>query len=504
PEAPVVGTITQPTCAVSTGSVLLSGLPSTGTWTITRSPGNTTTTGTGTTRTVSLIPSGTYTFRVTNASGCTSGPSAEVVIADQPATPPAPSVGTITPPSCSVATGSVVLMGLPASGSWTLTRFPGTITTTGSGSTYTVTGLNPGTYNYFVTNQAGCMSVASPNIVIPVQPPTPNAPGIGTVTQPTFTVPTGSVVLTGLPSGTWTIERMPGEVITTGSGSTQTITGLPAGVFTFTVTNSSNCTSPNSAEVIISTPGKPIILITNPDPVCEPATVDLTAASVTEGSTPGLTFTYWLNEAATQPYATPAEATHGTYYIKGTTISGYFDVKPVSVVVDLMPSAFAGPDQILEYAFETVMDADPVTIGTGAWTFTYGQGLIAVQDDPKTEVTNLLLGRNELLWTVSNGACPPATDRVVVFINDLTIPTLITPNYDGRNDYFVIRGLENLVKVELVVFDRRGAKMYENLNYDNSWDGVDYNGDPLPDDTYFMIIKTGRGEPLNSYIVIRR
>lgn len=504
PEAPVVGTITQPTCAVSTGSVLLSGLPSTGTWTITRSPGNTTTTGTGTTRTISLIPPGTYTFRVTNAAGCTSVPSDEVVIASQPETPPAPSVGTITPPSCSVATGSVVLLGLPATGTWTLTRFPGTITTTGSGSSYTVTGLNPGTYNYFVTNQAGCMSVASSNIVIPVQPPTPNPPGIGTVTQPTFTVPTGSVVLTGLPAGSWTIERMPGEVITTGSGSSHTITGLPAGVFTFTVTNSYGCTSQSSAEVIISTPGKPIILITNPSPLCEPETADLTAASVTEGSTPGLTFTYWLNEAATQPYTTPAAATNGTYYIKGTTVSGYFDVKPVIVVVDLMPSANAGPDQVLEFAFETVMDADPVTIGTGAWTFTYGQGLIADQDDPETVVTNLLLGRNELMWTVTNGACPAATDRVVVFINDLTIPTLITPNYDGNNDYFVIRGLDNLGKTELVVFDRRGAKMFENLNYDNSWDGVDYNGDPLSDDTYFMIIKTGTGKILNSYIVIRR
>src|SRR5690606_20597732 len=52
-------------------------------------------------------------------------------------------------PNCSIATGSVVLNNLPT-GSWTLTRNDGA-TTTGSGTTTTITGLNPGTYTYTVT-----------------------------------------------------------------------------------------------------------------------------------------------------------------------------------------------------------------------------------------------------------------------------------------------------------------------------------------------------------------
>ena len=35
---PTVGTITQPSCATATGSVVLSGLPSIGTWTLTHNP----------------------------------------------------------------------------------------------------------------------------------------------------------------------------------------------------------------------------------------------------------------------------------------------------------------------------------------------------------------------------------------------------------------------------------------------------------------------------------
>lgn len=161
PTAPTVGTITQPTCATSTGSVVLSGLPASGTWTI--NPGAITGTGTSTTI-LGLATSTTYNYTVTNAVGCISSASANVVISSQPAIPSAPTVGLITQPTCS--TGSVVLNGLP-SGNWTIN--PGAIT--GNSTSKTITGLAAGTYNYTVTNTAGCTSTASANVVINSQLP---------------------------------------------------------------------------------------------------------------------------------------------------------------------------------------------------------------------------------------------------------------------------------------------------------------------------------------------
>ena len=130
----------------------------------------------------------------------------------------APVVGIITQPTCTVPTGSVALSGLPA-GAWTIN--PGAIA--GSGATTTLTLLTPSTtFNYTVTETAtGCTSAASANVVINAVP-VAATPVVGIITQPTCTVPTGSVALSGLPAGAWTIN--PGAIA--GSGATTTLTLL--------------------------------------------------------------------------------------------------------------------------------------------------------------------------------------------------------------------------------------------------------------------------------------
>jgi gliding motility-associated-like protein len=100
-----------------------------------------------------------------------------VVINAQPATPAVPTVGAITQPTCALATGSVVLSGLPA-GNWIIN--PGAIN--GNTVSTTVSGMATGSYNFTVTNAAGCTSGATANVVINAQPATP-APPTGLSTQ---------------------------------------------------------------------------------------------------------------------------------------------------------------------------------------------------------------------------------------------------------------------------------------------------------------------------------
>lgn len=82
-------------------------------------------------------------------------------------------------------------------------------------------------------------------------------PIIGTITQPDCITPTGSVILSGLPTGSWVITPTPntaGLTGITGSTNSTTVDGLKANTtYTFEVTNSKGCSSPNSAQVVIST-----------------------------------------------------------------------------------------------------------------------------------------------------------------------------------------------------------------------------------------------------------
>jgi gliding motility-associated-like protein len=464
--------------------------------------------GTGTSTTITGLENGTYSFTVTNSAGCTSTASSNVVINPQPATPTAPVAGTITQPTCIVPSGSVVLSGLPATGIWTLTRFPGTIKSTGTGTSTTISGLAPGIYNYNVTNADGCTSALSADIVIYTFPSTPTPPVPGTITQPTCTLPTGKVVLNGLPStGTWKLVRSPDGVIVSGTGTSTTVSGIEAGTYNFRVINSAGCTSMLSSDVVINQqPATPTVKITDPAPVCSPATVDLTAPAITNGSTAGLIYTYWKDPAATISYNTPKQATAGTYYIKGTTSKGCYDIQSVIVTVyQTSEAAHAGPDQTLEYVFNTTLDAEePGTGQSGTWSMIYGSGHLSDVSDPKASVNELAIGKNILVWTVTNGLCPESTDYMAIIVHDLVIPTLITPDMDGKNDYFILRGLETLGKTELTIFDRRGARVYVNKNYNNDWDGIDYNGKPLTDDTYFFVLKSETGKSLSGYVVIRR
>ncbi|OFX56892.1 MAG: hypothetical protein A2066_06070 [Bacteroidetes bacterium GWB2_41_8] len=243
PPAPVIASTTNPDCTTSTGSVTLNGLPATGTWTLTRTPGNIKTPGTGTSFTISGLSAGTYTYTVTGGiTTCTSAASANVVIDAQPVTE-APIVGQITQPNCTTANGSVELSGLPASGTWTVSASPGGAIITGTGSTATFPGLNSGTYTFTVTNgTTTCTSVASASVIIDLQPITPQAPIAGTPTVPDCETPDGSVELSGLPSGIWTITSEEGTI--NGTGANTTVTGLTAAsTYNFTVTNADGCTS---------------------------------------------------------------------------------------------------------------------------------------------------------------------------------------------------------------------------------------------------------------------
>ena len=126
--------------------------------------------------------------------------------------------------------------------------------------------------------------------------------------------------------------------------------------------------------VVVTINPAPTVVITNPAAVCAPATVDITAAAVTAGTTAGLTYTYFTDAAGTIVLATAKRcAASGTYYIKGTTAAGcasaampvVVTINPAPTVVITNPAAVCAPATV-------DITAAAVTAGiTAGLTYTY-------------------------------------------------------------------------------------------------------------------------------------
>jgi len=131
-------------------------------------------------------------------------------------------------------------------------------TVEGTGSSVTFGNQLAGTYTVSGSNAGGTTAMTGEVVIEELL--LPAAPVIGTITQPTCTTETGSVVLTGLSSESWTIN--PGNI--TGNTTSTTISDLSASIYAFTVTVS-GCTSAPGGEVLINTqpetPPKPVITI---------------------------------------------------------------------------------------------------------------------------------------------------------------------------------------------------------------------------------------------------
>ncbi|MCU0430154.1 MAG: gliding motility-associated C-terminal domain-containing protein [Cytophagaceae bacterium] len=96
----------------------------------------------------------------------------------------------------------------------------------------------------------------------------------------------------------------------------------------------------------------------------------------------------------------------------------------------------------------------------------------------------------------SDMACASEYDRsetedylVLLLNSDNTLaPNFITPNNDGQNDYFVIRGIDKKASSnKLQIFDRLGNLIYEREDYDNSWQGETLDNERAAAGTYYFI-----------------
>ncbi|MBI9058686.1 MAG: gliding motility-associated C-terminal domain-containing protein [Labilibaculum sp.] len=195
---------------------------------------------------------------------------------------------------------------------------------------------------------------------------------------------------------------------------------------------------------------------------------------------------------------------YGTYQFSWTELNGICtDQDNITVEFAKQPIANAGIDLSLEYAEKTELNAQLSTIGTGEWFLIKGNATISDRFSPSTHVTELGIGENILEWIETNSFCVDS-DEIKIAVSKIFIPNVITPNGDQNNEFFKIRGLENLENISLTILDRRGIEVYTSTDYRNDWNGKDRNGTDLVVDTYFYVLELNDGKIYKGYIVIKR
>ncbi|MFN7044175.1 MAG: gliding motility-associated C-terminal domain-containing protein [Flavobacterium sp.] len=238
PVAPTV-TVTQPTCAVNTGTIVVTApLGASFEYSINDVVYQSGTTFSG------LVP-GTYNVTVRNTTtDCVS--TATVVVINPPAgAPAAPTASVTVQPTCAIPTGTIVVTA--PTGATIQYSIGGAYQASG-----TFTGLTPGSYNVTAQDTAtGCISGATVLVVNPI-PANPAAPTASVTVQPTCTTPTGTIVVTA-PTGATIQYSVGGAYQASG-----TFTGLTPGSYNVTVQDTATgCISTATVLVVNPIPANP-------------------------------------------------------------------------------------------------------------------------------------------------------------------------------------------------------------------------------------------------------
>jgi gliding motility-associated-like protein/uncharacterized delta-60 repeat protein len=104
---------------------------------------------------------------------------------------------------------------------------------------------------------------------------------------------------------------------------------------------------------------------------------------------------------------------------------------------------------------------------------------------------------------IPNEELSETEDYLVVLssYDEIEAPNFITPNNDGKNDNFIVRGAKADVNNSLKVFNRVGDLVYEKENYDNSWGGAANAGGQLKAGTYYYVFIQPNAEKAKDDVV---
>jgi len=280
--------------------------------------------------------------------------------------------------ACSPATTASVIANLPSGvyyqlfNSTTNASIGTSAGPTASAGNVTINNVPAGSYHIRIASSAANLTAAtcykaSTTPVIVLITTTPSL----TITNPAPVCAPGTVDITAaaVTAGSTGGGTLSYWINAAGTTALTTPTAVAAGGVYYIKSTAGTCTDIKPVTVTINPAHA--LTITNPSGVCSPSTIDLTVASVTNGSSAG-TLSYWTNAAATTALSSPnAVSTSNTYYIKLTSAAGCSDIKPVTVTINSKPTLVITNPSAVCSPSTVDLTAASVTNGSSAGVLSY-------------------------------------------------------------------------------------------------------------------------------------
>ncbi|MCB2376331.1 gliding motility-associated C-terminal domain-containing protein [Hymenobacter sp. BT635] len=386
-----------------------------------------------------------------------------------------------------VSAAAITLGGSPAGGTWT---GPGVSALPGGGYQFTPSAAVMGTsiLTYSVASTGTCVSTRALRMTV-----TPEL-------APTFApVPTECVArttplpLTASPAGG--VFSGPGV-----SGNTFSPALAKAGTHTLTYSFSDSTRCGSVTRTVVVDPVRPV----EAGPDITLCSYQLDALQLT-GATPAGGTWSGPGVSATGLFTPPNTNNRGavltlTYSFSDNACSTadtrtiVLAPSPGTNVALNVPACTAAPQYTGLAPFTCTFE--PILAG-GSHLWSFGDGATSTLANPSHLYAKP--GQYEVKLTARYADCVVVTQFAPVYVGDVFIPNIITPNNDPENlnEQFVPRF--SCQPASLQIFNRWGSKLYETSSYRNDW-----RGENLPDGVYYYFLRDLEGRTAKGWVEIKR
>lgn len=354
----------------------------------------------------------------------------------------------------------------------------------------------PGTYNVSltVTSNNGCTNTTSEQVVVhPLPEPDFTATSVCLGEPTVFTDLSGILPPGSIDSWYWDFDD---QNNTTQSAPSHTYAAAGFYDVNLTLTSYDGCTDQITHQVEVY-PLPSVDFVATETEGCQPFVTNFIDQSTIPA---GYSIVKWQWELGNgtsnaqhpkNPY--PLDSTY-TIALTATSGEGCQSTLTLTDYITVWPKPKAGfeatpqPTDIIfpHVTFNNLASDDVID-----WMYFFGDGSQSGEETPRhTYVTHGTYDIEQ--WVYNQYGCGDTITDIVIIepAYTLYIPNAFTPNEDGHNDEFLVKGLEiGIIQFRMRVFNRWGEQLFESRDINKGWDGTIRGGiDQVPNGTYLYRI----------------